>query len=164
MLSRLSSDIRTELQMLGRKFQTSRPGENIIIQSELIENTQEALLQIKTCEDDQIPKSTVIFCHQTSQQQRLLKRYGNQFVICEVTNLIERVPFPLFCLFVQTNVDYQLVASFIVEMRNKESIIQGLTSIKEWNPAWSPKYIIVDYSDEQMEAVKDVFPGKFLQT
>lgn len=158
MLTRLSTDIKVELQDLGTKLQQSRPTENIILQSELVENSQEPLLNIKT-EDNHSSKPTLIFCHQTSQQQRLLKRYGNQIIVCEVTNLIERVPFPLFCLFVQTNVDYQLVASFIVEIRNKESILQGLTSVKDWNPGWSPKYVIVDYSDEECEAVKVVFPG-----
>ena len=159
MLTRLSSEIREELQQLAAKLEQSRPTENIILQSELVEN--EAVLQIKTSvTDNPAPKATLIFCHQTSQQQRLLKRYGNQVILCEVTSLIERVPFPLFCIFAQTNVDYQLVASFIVEIRNKESIMQGLTSIKDWNPGWSPKYVVADYSEEQMEAVKIVFPGK----
>lgn len=160
MLTRLSSDIKEELRLLASKLQQTRPTENIILQSELLDAGQEALLQLKTsADDDPMPKPTLIFCHQTSQQQRLLKRYGNQVMICEVTNLVERVPFPLICLFVQTNVDYQMVGSFVVEVRNKESLQQGLMSIKEWNPGWSPKYVILDYSDEQAEAVKIVFPG-----
>ena len=162
MLTRLSTDVKAELKELSVKLQQSRPTENIILQSELVDNRQEALLNIKTEEDTSL-KATLIFCHQTSQQQRLMKRYGNQILLCEVTNLVERVPFPLFCIFVQTNVDYQLVASFIVEIRNRESIVQGLMSVKDWNPGWSPKYVVLDYSDEECDAVKTVFPSKFNQ-
>lgn len=159
MLTRFSPDVRNELQALQQQFQMTRADESIILKSDHLDTSRETLLQIKTCDDEPSLKSTLLFCHQTSQQQRLMKRYGNQFVVCEVTNLIERVPFPMFCLFVQTNVDYQLVATFIVEMRNKESLIQGLSSIKNWNPTWAPKYITVDYSDDQMEAAMEVFPG-----
>jgi len=160
MLTRLSTDLKVELQALASKLQISRPTENIILQPELVDS-QESLLHIKSAADDALSnKPTLIFCHQTSQQQRLLKRYGGQVVLCEVTNLIERVPFPLFCLFVQTNVDFQLVASFIVEVRNQESILQGLNAIKDWNPGWIPKYVVVDCSDDQSDAVKVVFPSK----
>ena len=161
MLTRLSSDLKQELQELATKLQQSRPTENIILQSEFMDNADSLLPASKAGSDDaRSVKPTLIFCHQTSQQQRLLKRYGRQVVLSEVTNLIERVPFPLFNLFVQTNVDYQLVASFIVEVRNKASILQGLSTVKDWNPGWLPKYIVIDYSDDQSEAVKEVFPSK----
>ncbi|XP_066924257.1 uncharacterized protein [Clytia hemisphaerica] len=160
MLTRLSTDLKQELQELATKLQQSRPTENIILQSEFIDQGESLLPVNKTVSDDtRSLKPTLIFCHQTSQQQRLLKRYGRQIVLSEVTNLIERVPFPLFNLFVQTNVDYQLVASFIVEVRNRASILQGLNTVKDWNPGWVPKYIVIDYSDDQSEAVKEVFPS-----
>ena len=163
MLTRLSTDLKVELQEMATKLQQSRPTENIILQPDLVDN-QESLLHMKTAADEgQNHKPSLIFCHQTSQQQRLLKRYGSQVILCEVTNLIERVPFPLFSLFVQTNVDYQVVATFIVEVRNKESILQGLEAIKDWNPGWIPKYTIIDYSDDQIEAAKVVFPGLFVR-
>ena len=30
--------------------------------------------------------------------------------------------------------------------------------LKEWNPFWSPKFWITDYSEAEMLAVQDVFP------
>ena len=153
---RLSSEIREELNLLAIKLQQSRPAENLIVQSEYVDSKEPSSL----LKEDQSPKSTLIFCHQTPQQQRLLKRYGNKVVMCEITNSVQHVPFPMFCLFVQTNVDHQLVATFILEIRNKESIIQGLNTVKEWNPAWMPKYITTDYAEEQTDAVLNVFPGQ----
>lgn len=158
MLTRLSADLKMELQELASNLQQSRPTENIILQSESVESS-DSMLSSKNSASRR-NKASLIFCHQTSQQQRLLKRYGRQVILCEITNLIERVPFPLFTMFVQTNSDYQLVASFIVEIRNKPSLLQGLNAIKEWNPGWDPKYVVLDYSDEQIEAFKEIFPSK----
>ena len=158
MLTRLSADLKLELQELASNLQQSRPTENIILQSESVETT-ESLLPSKNSASRR-NKPSLIFCHQTSQQQRLLKRYGRQVILCEITNLVERVPFPLFTMFVQTNSDYQLVGSFIVEVRNKQSLLQGLNAVKEWNPGWDPKYVVLDYSDDQIEAFKEIFPSK----
>ena len=160
MLTRLSADLKLELQELASTLQQSRPTENIILQSESVEST-DSMLSSKNSASRR-NKASLIFCHQTSQQQRLLKRYGRQVILCEITNLVERVPFPLFTMFVQTNSDYQLVACFIVEIRNKPSLLQGLNAIKEWNPSWDPKYAVLDYSDEQIEAFKEIFPSKKL--
>lgn len=164
MLSRLSADLKLELQELASILQESRPTENIILQSDSVENTGGDLLLSSKNTASRRAKPSLVFCHQTSQQQRLLKRYGRQIILCEVTNLIERVPFPLFTIFVQTNSDYQLVASFIVEIRNKASVLQALNAVKEWNPGWDPKYLVVDYSDEQIGAVKEAFPGNLMRT
>ena len=102
----------------------------------------------------------VIFCHQTPHQQRLLKRYSGQLFVVEMKEMRSRIPFPLFCLFVQTNVDYQLVALFILYSNHRDSIIEGLSTVKEWNPGWNPKFVICDFNDEQILAVDSVFPGK----
>jgi len=158
MLTRLSSDVKVELQQLATKLQQSRPSDNIILYSDVVRDSADHNSMLKATPDE-ATKPSLIFCHQTPQQQRLMKRYNNLVFMCEITNLVDRVPFPLFCIFVQTNVDYQLVGTFIVEVRNKESIMQGLTSIKEWNPGWAPKYFVLDYSEEQDGAVKALFPG-----
>ncbi|XP_012562353.2 uncharacterized protein LOC101236525 isoform X1 [Hydra vulgaris] len=155
MLTRLSSEIREELNVLAIKLQQSRPTENIIIQSEYVDSKDPSAI----LKEDHSPKTTLIFCHQTPQQQRILKRYGSKVILCEITNSVQHVPFPMFCLFVQTNVDHQLVATFILEIRNKESIIQGLNTVKEWNPGWMPKYVTIDYAEEQTDAIQNVFPA-----
>ena len=155
MLTRLTGNVRDDLVSLAKRLQKTHPTEYIILQSEY---PGKDTSQIKLV-DHMCYKPTLIFCHQTQQQQRLMKRYGSQVNLCEVTNHIDRSPFPLFCLFVQTNVDYQPVATFILEYRNLPSHIQGLKTVKEWNPGWSPKYFITESSAEQTEAVTQVFAG-----
>jgi len=104
----------------------------------------------------------LLFCHQTPYQQRLLKRYGSQVILTEVINIHSKIPFPLYCLYVQTNVDYQLVGEFIVQLTDESMIGEGLATFKEWNPGWSPKFCMVDYSEEQIAAVENTFSGCFV--
>ena len=97
--------------------------------------------------------------YQSHQQQRLLRRYGQQVILTEMSRMTHNLPFPFFGIFVQTNVDYQLVYLFILQSRTKEALVTGLESIVHWNPSWSPKYVMVDFSAEQTAAVEAAFPG-----
>ena len=105
-------------------------------------------------------KTKVIFCHQTPHQQRLLKRYCTQLYLIEIGDMRAKIPFPLYCMFVQTNVDYQLVGMFILYDNHKDSIVEGLNTIKEWNPGWSPKFINCNFQEEQLNAVEAVYSSK----
>ena len=101
----------------------------------------------------------LLFCHQTPKQQRLLKRYSSQVILTEVKDIHSKIPFPLFCLYVQTNVNYQLVGEFILQSNTTAMIMEGLQAIKDWNPGWNPKFVVVDFTDEQITAVENIFPG-----
>ena len=63
-------------------------------------------------------------------------------------------------MFVPTNVDYQLVHSFIVQSRSLDYLRQGLTPLLEWNLSWTPKFFIVDFSPEQISIIEELFPCK----
>ena len=101
----------------------------------------------------------VLFCHQTPHQQRVMRRYSTQVILTQISDLHSKIPFPLFCLYVQTNVDFQLVGSFICQANDQAMIGEGLHILKEWNPGWNPKFIVVDFEEQQIGAVESVFQG-----
>lgn len=100
----------------------------------------------------------IIFCCQSHDQQRLLKRYGKEALLFEVSTA--NVPFPIFGVFVPTNVDFQLVYLFMVQSRSNTSLRNGIVKLAEWNPDWSPKFLIVDYGIERLSMLDQLFPSK----
>ena len=108
---------------------------------------------------------TVLFCYQTPQQQRLLKRYGNQSYLVEIecgVQLKRALTIEMYALLVQTNVDFQVVGCFVVSKQRKDGVTEALNIFKEWNTFWQPKYFLVDYAEKIVAAVTAVFPGKNL--
>ena len=61
---------------------------------------------------------------------------------------------------VKTNVDYQVVAAFLIEGETRENITTVLTKIKEWNRDFSPLYAMVDCLAEETNALETLYPGK----
>ena len=109
---------------------------------------------------NEVQNAKILFCHQTPHQQRLMRRYSSQLILTQISDIHSKIPFPLFCLYVQTNVDFQLVGEFILQTNASSMIIEGLQTFKEWNPGWNPKFVVVDFSEEQINAVENLFPGK----
>ena len=64
-----------------------------------------------------------------------------------------------FFVCVHTNVGYKVVAEFICENEDAESIAEVLRIIKSWNIGWSPRYFMVDYSLADINAIGEVFPN-----
>ncbi|KAK3725275.1 hypothetical protein QZH41_010110, partial [Actinostola sp. cb2023] len=60
-------------------------------------------------------------------------------------------------VFVKTNMEYKVVASFVTQTETTAAIKEALTVIKNWNPEWSPKHFMVDYAIEEISAVEDIF-------
>ena len=52
-----------------------------------------------------------------------------------------------------------VVAEFIVQSESAESILEAINIIKQWNPAWNPKFFLCDYSDAEIAAIEQAFPG-----
>ena len=103
-----------------------------------------------------------VFCHQTSQQQRLIKRYSNVAYLVEIETILTTkriLTYRMYALVVQTNVDFQVVCIIIVSKQRKEGLVEGLTLFREWNNTWNPKYLLVDFSDAIFDAVLRIFPG-----
>ena len=104
----------------------------------------------------------LLFIHQTDQQRRLLKRYGNEICLLDATYKTTKYALPLFFVVVKTNVDYQIVASFVVQDESTKSITEALAILKSWNPFWDAKCFMVDNCEEEIQSIEANFSGKFL--
>ena len=80
-------------------------------------------------------------------------------LLLDATYKTTRYISPLFFLVVKTNVDYQVVGTFITENEIKRAIKEALAKFKEWNPSTSPKFCLTDYCNEEIEALEETFVG-----
>ncbi|EDO31541.1 predicted protein [Nematostella vectensis] len=104
-------------------------------------------------------RNSLLFVHQNVWQRRLLKRYGNGICLLDATYKTTKYALPLFFLAVRTNVDYQVVGSFVTQDETTPSLIEALTLLKQATPTWSPEYFITDNSKQEIAAIETVFPG-----
>ena len=114
---------------------------------------------------DEIVKTTakgLLFVHQTKYQQRLMKRYGNEITLLDATYKTTKYSLPLFFVVIKTNVDYQIVASFVIQSETSDSIHEAMAVVQSWNSEWKPAYFMVDYSEEEMSAISRLFPGNII--
>jgi len=107
-------------------------------------------------------KTSFLFCYQSKNQKYLLQRYGDQMCLLDATYKTSRYALPLFFLCVKTNVSYEVVAVFIVQNEQSESIAEALAVLKQWNPSWDPRYFMVDFDTAEILALEDTFPGMYL--
>lgn len=111
----------------------------------------------KNSEEDP-PQQNFLFIHQEEWQQRLLQRYGSELVFMDATYKTTKYAIPLFFICVRTNVDYKVVAEFMIQNEDGQSISEALAILKSWNPLWQPKYFMVDFSTVEMGAIEEQFP------
>ena len=69
---------------------------------------------------------------------------------------------PLFFIAVKTNVNYQVVATFIVENETINAIQEALRLIREQNPDWKYKHFLTDFDESEIGAIESEFPGKLI--
>ena len=126
------------------------------------ENDEGSSSESEEEDEEMVTTSTkgLLFVHQTKDQRRLLERYGNEISMLDATYKTTRYSLPLFFVVVKTNVDYQIVGSFVIQSETTDSIYEALSVLKSWNPKWNPSYFMVDYSEEEMSAIGKLFPGK----
>ena len=93
---------------------------------------------------------SLLFVHQTAWQRRLLQRYGNNICLLDATYRTTRYSLPLFFLAVKTNVDYQVVGSFIIQHETTEAIAEALQTLKQWNLSWKPQFFMTDLSEQEI--------------
>lgn len=103
-------------------------------------------------------QETFLFIHQNVQQQELLKRYRDM-VLLDATYRTTKYALPLFLLVVRTNVGYKPIAEFICENETTAAITEALNILKQWNQHWEPQYFMLDYSQQEYQALKHVFPN-----
>jgi hypothetical protein len=100
-----------------------------------------------------------MFIYQSSDMKRLYRRYGNLLIVLDAVYRGGRYPVPLFFLLVRTNVGYQIVAVFVTQQETAQTIAKALHIIKDWSPDVSPRYAMVDSSNEEIAALEQTFPG-----
>lgn len=79
--------------------------------------------------------------------------------LLDATYRTTRYALPLFFLCVRTNVSYEVVASFITQNEDSESIAEALRTLREWNLEWMPQYCMVDFDTAEITALEEVFSG-----
>lgn len=107
----------------------------------------------------EVPNADLMFIYQSVDMKRLYRRYGNQLVVLDAVYRNGRYPIPVFFLAVRTNVNYQTVAVFAVQQETLLTISKALRIIKSWSPDVSPRYAMVDSSNEEIAALEQTFPG-----
>ena len=63
----------------------------------------------------------------------------------------------LFLVTVQTNAGYTFAAEFLIHSETNEQIEEALNILKQWNPLWSPVYLMCDYSEAEILAIETAF-------
>ena len=149
-------------------WQSQYPQDNFLFRPYEKENDEMPEVDVCLDDDDEemevkiikpLTNRKLLFIHQTSWQQRLLAMYGNEICLLDATYKTTRYSLPLFFLAVKTNVDYQVVASFIIQDESTDSIKEAIGIIKQWNPAWKPSFFMTDFCEEEITAVEETFPG-----
>ena len=74
-------------------------------------------------------ETRLLFAHQNKFQKRMLKCYGNSICLLDATYKTTKYSLPLFFVVVKTNVDYQIVASFVVQDETTVAITEALRII-----------------------------------
>ena len=113
-------------------------------------------------EEEDIGQSKLCFVYQSISMKRLYCRYACHLILLDATHKVCKYAVPLYFLVVQTNVDFQVAAIFIIEDESSDLIIQALETIKEWNPDINPKYGMTDFDDAETIALEAVFNGIIL--
>ena len=104
------------------------------------------------------PGNGLLFVYRSKRQGRLLQKCGNELSFLDATYKTTRYALPLFFLVVKTNVDYQIVGTFVYEEESTENITEALNIIKDWNPGWKLLYFMTNYSDEEITSNETLFP------
>ena len=101
-----------------------------------------------------------MFVHQTENQQRLMKLYGNNICLLDATYKTTKYSIPLFFVVLKTNVDHQVVAPFALHDETTSAIKEALLILMSWNSLWQPKCFMVDNCEEEINSIGHVFPSK----
>lgn len=136
---------------------TNKPGCSLD-ENDTEENKTEEEIRV----DDGTANKGLLFVHQAQWQRRLLVMYGNELCLLDATYRTTKYSLPLYFLVVKTNHEYKVVASFVTQTETTAAIKEGLNVIKKWNPDWNPKHCMVDFAEEEISAVEELFPSMYI--
>ena len=77
----------------------------------------------------------------------------------DATYRTTRYALPLFFIVVETNVDYQVVASFVIQDETTSAIMEALSVVQSWNSSRNPHLFMTDNCEEEIQAIEAIFPG-----
>jgi len=106
-----------------------------------------------------VPNADLMFVYQSTEMRRLYRRYGSLLVVLDALYRADRYPLPVFFLLVRTNVNYQVAAVLVVQQETRSSLSNALHIIRGWNSDVNPRFALVDFSQEEVAALEDTFPG-----
>ena len=100
---------------------------------------------------------SLLWIHQEEWQKELMCKYGNCISLIDATYKTMQYDLPLFLVCVRTNVGYCTVAEFVTQSETAEAIGEALKILREWNPGWNPPFVLCDYSEAEIAAIKATF-------
>jgi len=53
------------------------------------------------------------------------------------------------------------VGLFVEQTESRTAISEALAILAKWNPLWTPKYFMVDFSEPEIQALENTFPGSY---
>jgi len=106
-----------------------------------------------------VANADLLFVYQSSQMKHLYRRYGNLLVVLDAVYRAQCYPLPVFFVLVRTNVNFQVAAIFVVQQETQRSLVNALHVIRRWSPDVSPRFALVDFSEEEVAALGETFPG-----
>ena len=77
--------------------------------------------------DELEDEQTFLYIHQDEWQRELLTTYGNTITLMDATYKTTKYSIPLLFLCVKTNVNYTVVAEFVLQTENSDHIFEALS-------------------------------------
>ena len=78
-----------------------------------------------------------------------MNKYGNHICLLDATYKTTKYVIPLFFVFLKTNTDYQVVASFAGQDETTAAMTEALGILKNWNPSLSPKSFMIEIAKKR---------------
>ncbi|XP_071792942.1 uncharacterized protein [Asterias amurensis] len=100
-------------------------------------------------------KQTFLFCCQNEGQRQLLHTYGS---VCVLDSPHGKTVLPTYFLLVRTNAGYQVVSTIIMQFWNSSMLVEAMQVIKDWNPDWQPKALLVEMIEDEVPVLEVLFP------
>ena len=160
-LFQLSKLDQENLALKIKEWKENNPDSKLYFRS-FKKSAKEQLNSVNTEEHITEYEQTLLWVHQEPWQQDLLVKYGNTITLMDATYKTTHYELPLFFVSVRTNVGYSVVAEFVIHHERMEDIAEALKLLKQWNPQWSPKFFMSDYSEAEILAVEQTFPATTL--
>jgi len=108
----------------------------------------------------EVPNADLMFVYQSTHMKQVYRRYGHLLMVLDAVYRGGRYPLPVYFLHVRTNTNYQIVAVIIVQQETQRSLVNALQVVRRWNPDVSPRYALIDLSEEELAAIQETFPGQ----